>query len=123
MAELERLGEKASEGKLRNLARRLRDEGYLELRFAGGSPFRSAGFIELTDHGRAVAHEVDPFERTQLETRGLIASESFREAYPAAFEAWADAERLLWQTHANEGFRLVDAESSEIGQEETFEGR
>jgi hypothetical protein len=101
MAELERLGETPSEDKLRNLARRLRDEGYLELRFAGGSPFRSAGFIELTKYGRSVAHEIDPFERTQLETRGLIASEGFREAYPATFEAWADAERLLWVDDAN----------------------
>jgi hypothetical protein len=75
MSEFEGLGHKPSEHTLRNLASRLKDEGYLEIRFAGGSRFRSAAFIQLTEYGRKEAHDVDPFERTQLETRGLLASE------------------------------------------------
>jgi DNA-binding PadR family transcriptional regulator len=60
MSELEGLGHKPSEHTLRNLASRLKDEGYLEIRFAGGSRFRSAAFIQLTEYGRKEAHDVDP---------------------------------------------------------------
>jgi hypothetical protein len=52
MSELEGPGHKPSEHTLRNLASRLKDEGYLEIRFGGGSRFRSAAFIQLTEYGR-----------------------------------------------------------------------
>jgi hypothetical protein len=37
-----------------------------------------------------------PLDRTENETRRLLASEGFQEAYPGAYERWADAEKLLW---------------------------
>jgi hypothetical protein len=99
-AELSRLGYDPPELKLYYLARRFQADGYLALTFGGGMEFRSAGLIQLTEGGRDLAHEVDPFERTQQETRGLLASDAFREAYPMAFASWADAERLLWADDA-----------------------
>jgi hypothetical protein len=75
---------------------RLRDAGYLKAYVTGGG---GVVMIEPTQYGRALAAECadasDPFEGVAAEARTLIASDLFRQAFPAAFEPWADAERLL----------------------------
>jgi hypothetical protein len=101
LAELQRQGVQLPEDYvLIDLARWLMDNGYLEDRASFAHEFESVGLLQLTQYGQEVAHEVDPFERTQTETRRLLASDQFRAAYPGAFEPWADAEGLLWADDA-----------------------
>ena len=84
-----------------DLLHRLRRDGYVDDRLLSfAHEFASIDGIELTEYGAEVAHEADPFERTQTEARRLLASDEFRAAYPGAFEPWADAERLLWADDA-----------------------
>jgi hypothetical protein len=53
--------------------------------------------VELTGYGREVAKaEADPVERVVSAARMALSSRGFAATYPAAFEPWADAEKLLW---------------------------
>jgi hypothetical protein len=40
---------------------------------------------------------LDPFERVIRRARDVLATSEFASAYPGAFDAWAAAERLLWE--------------------------
>jgi len=95
--ELAIAGHKPDDIVLYNLMQRLREEGYLEASPAGGMDFRGAALMRLTEFGRDEAREVDPFERVRDEARHALASKAFAEQYPGAFDAWAAAERLLWE--------------------------
>jgi DNA-binding PadR family transcriptional regulator len=92
--ELARMGCDPGSAALYNVVWRLRDEGYVDARFAGGM---TIAFVRLTEYGRDQAREVDPFERVRDEARNVLASRLFADRYPGAFEAWVAAERLLWE--------------------------
>jgi len=98
MNELDRMGHSAADtDTLDNLFDQLREDGYLTLgERAFGGP-EAIGRVRLTADGRKEAREVDPFERTYGEARHAISSLEFARCYPAAFESWAAAERLLWR--------------------------
>jgi hypothetical protein len=93
---LTEFGRRPDDVSLKNLAWRLKDEGYIDAYFASG-PFQTTANIELTHLGREAARDVDPVERVEAATRRLIAPDEFRTRYNEAFELWADAERLLWE--------------------------
>ena len=93
---------------------KLRDEGYLAqvtTIMAGGQ----VRHVELTDYGRELAEaDIEPVERVYSETRRLLGSDAFAEAYPGAFQPWAEAEELLFGDEpekqlATIGFKLRDA--------------
>jgi hypothetical protein len=80
---------------LDNLARGLKDHGYIEAYFSSGG-FAATALIRLTPLGRAEADEIDPIQRIEAATRRMFVSEPFTTRYREAFDLWSDAERLLW---------------------------
>lgn len=105
--ELERMGETPPEMTLYNLFFRLRDDGYLECSSGGYGEPRAMGLVRLTSYGVEEARDVDPVERTYGEARHVIASAAFAGAYPAAFDSWAAAERLLWSDDAQRSLTTI----------------
>jgi hypothetical protein len=49
----------------------------------------------------------EPMERAEDEVRRFIDADAFREAYPAAYERWAEAEALLWAANSEREFTTV----------------
>jgi hypothetical protein len=79
-------------------AQQLRDDGYVQADFTGGMTIVS---LKLTREGREAARAVfDPMEKVLAENRAMLGSDSFRTAFPNAYELWADAVRLLYGGNA-----------------------
>jgi hypothetical protein len=99
LAELARVGVgPPSKMWLYRAAQQLREDGYVEALFAGGMTIVS---LKLTREGREVARTIfDPMEKALTESRAKIGSEEFSNAFPGAYEPWADAARLLWGENA-----------------------
>ncbi len=102
---------------------RLRDDGYLDRKSMHtlATSFEGVHRLTLTTMGRREARtaeeRVDPFERVHAETRGLLSSDEFRAAYPAAFAAWSSGERLLWSEDAQTKLTAIGHHAREAMQE------
>jgi len=94
--ELARLGQAPTNSLIyTRLFMRLKEEGYLTQ--STTILTNGADNVELTGHGLEQARaNADPFQEVYSQARRSIASEGFAAAYPGAFQAWEDAERLLF---------------------------
>lgn len=97
---LAELGFEPDDEVLLNLAKRLRDDDYIEVYLTAGG-FENASLIRLTSGGRNEAQEADPVERVEMAARRLLTLPGFPQRFPGAYEKWRDAESLLW-ADANE---------------------
>lgn len=111
--ELARVGSTIEYTALYNMLWGLREAGYVDVQFTGGMTF---GLVRLTPHGREEAREADPFQRIHEEARHVLASSSFAETYPGAFDAWAAGERLLWGDDARSNLTTIGHRVREAAQ-------
>lgn len=98
---------------LYNVAQQLRDDGYIDAYFAGGM---TVGQLKLTREGPEVARNIDPFEQVLSEALRGIASDRFAQAFPGAFEPWANAERLLFGDDAEAQLTTIGHKAREAVQ-------
>lgn len=83
-----------------------------------GGPVR----VVLTSRGHEHYAEMkqrvgEPVQRVEDETRRLLDSEGFREAFPAAYQKWSDAEALLWSASSERELSTIGHKVREATQD------
>jgi hypothetical protein len=106
------------EATLTKVLLKLREGGLITCRFLMGSGV--AGFAEISvtrsGHREAAADTGDPFDITYGAARTMLASVAFAEAFPGAFEPWAEAQRLLAGTEPQKHLTTIGHNAREAAQ-------